>query len=333
VYEKGCLYDRPACHSYEVVKHLNTRIRVKRLEKYYRSFVMKYIIGVMRPNFLPLAVVCAFLGISVAIWTNGSVNPWYAVLTVIGAVATHACVNAINEYDDVKSGLDYRTNRTPFSGGSGTLIQDPTKVKLGLGTALVTAGVAIAIGIFFAIKVGWPILVLGLIGLVVIFLYTPVFNKSPILCLVSPGFGFGTLIVLGTYFALTGGFSWSALLASFIPFFLVSNLLLLNQFPDVEADQTINRKHYPILIGRKASAVIFTVFTALTYVSIILGVSLEIFPIWTLLGFLSLFFAIPAVKGALQHPDDIPQLIPSLGQNVLLNLITPVLLGIGFLVG
>jgi 1,4-dihydroxy-2-naphthoate polyprenyltransferase len=294
---------------------------------------MKYIIGTMRPNFLPLAVVCAFLGITAAVWTNGEVNIWHAVLTVLGAVAAHGCVNAINEYEDVKSGLDFRTQRTPFSGGSGTLIQEPSKAGIVLGTVIVTALIAAIIGVYFAIVVGWQILLIGLVGLVIIYFYTPVFNKIPLLCLLSPGFGFGTLIVVGTYYALTGSYSWTALLASFVPFFLVSNLLLLNQFPDVEADRSVNRKHYPILIGRKASAVIFAVFTALTYLVLVIGVVLKLFPVWTLLGFISLIFAIPAVKGALQHPDDIPSLLPSLGQNVLLNLITPVLMGIGFLLG
>ncbi len=294
---------------------------------------MKYIIGTMRPNFLPLAVVCAFLGITAAVWTNGEVNIWHAILTVIGAVAAHACVNAINEYEDVRSGLDFRTQRTPFSGGSGTLIQDPSKAGIVLATVIGTAVIAVVIGVFFAIVVGWPILLIGLVGLIVIYLYTPVLNKIPFLCLVAPGFGFGTLIVVGTYYALTGSFSWTTILASFVPFFLVSNLLLLNQFPDVEADRSINRKHYPILIGRRASAVIFTVFTVLTYFVQLLGVLLQLFPLWTLLGFVSLIFAIPAVRGALQHPDDIPSLVPSLGQNVLLNLVTPVLIGIGFLLG
>ena len=110
---------------------------------------MKYIIGTMRPNFLPLAVSCALLGMGVAIYTHGAVNPWYVVLAVIGAVAAHGCVNAINEYEDVKSGLDFRTQRTPFSGGSGTLIQDPSKAPIVMGTVIVTALIAVAIGVFF----------------------------------------------------------------------------------------------------------------------------------------------------------------------------------------
>lgn len=294
---------------------------------------MKYIIGTMRPPFLPLAVSCAFLGMSAAIWTVGAINPWHAVLVFIGALAAHGCVNAINEYEDVKSQLDFRTTRTPFSGGSGTLIQDPTKAPVVLGTAIGTAVITAAIGIFFAIVVGWPILLIGAIGLLVIFLYTPVFNKIPFLCLLAPGFGFGTLMVLGAFYALSGQITWAAVLASFVPFFLVSNLLLLNQFPDVEADKTVGRKHYPILIGRKASAIIYAFFVVASYLTIILGVIIKFFPPWTLLGLLTLIIAVPSVLSTLKNPDDLPKLMPSMGQNVMVNLITPVLMGIGFLLG
>jgi len=45
-------------------------------------------------------------------------------------------------------------------------------------------------------------------------------------------------------------------MASLVPFFLVSDLLLLNQFPDAAADERVGRKHIPILIGRRASSFI-----------------------------------------------------------------------------
>jgi 1,4-dihydroxy-2-naphthoate octaprenyltransferase len=293
---------------------------------------MKYVIGTMRPNFLLLAVACVFVALAAAIWTHGQVNAWHAVLAFIGGLAAHACVNAINEYQDVKSGLDFRTNRTPFSGGSGTLIQDTSKAPIVLWTVIVTALVAVLIGVYFSIVVGWLILAIGAIGLVVIFTYTQLINKQPLLCLIAPGFGFGTLMVIGSYYVLTGTITCTAVLTSFVPFFLVSNLLLLNQFPDVEADKTVARKHYPIMIGKKSSAVIYIAFLAATYVTIVLGVVVKLTPAWTLISLLTLVSAIPTARAVLKNAEDTPALIPSMIQNVLLNLVTPVLMGIGFLI-
>jgi len=293
---------------------------------------MKFIISTMRPRFLILAIACVFLGTAAAIWTVGAVNPWHVILAFIGGLAAHGCVNAINDYSDIRSGLDFRTNRTPFSGGSGTFVEEPTKIHLALWTTIGTALVTTAIGIYFTLVVGWPILLIGVIGMIVILTYTKWLNKQPFLCLLSPGLGFGTLMVLGTFYVLTGRITWAAVLASFIPFFLVSNLLLLNQFPDVEADTTVGRRHYPILIGRKSSAVIYVTFLAATYVAIILGVALKIIPAWTLLGLLSAVIALPTARNVLRNAEDIPALVPSMIQNVLLNLVTPLLMGIGFLI-
>ena len=294
---------------------------------------MKYVIGVMRPNFLLLAVACVFLGLTAAVWDGYQISVLGAVLCFIGGVLAHGAVNAFNEYEDIKSGLDFRTNRTPFSGGSGTIVPVPEKVAIALWTGIISTVICAAIGVYFFIVQGWQILAIGLVGVFVIIAYTPWFNKVPLLCLIAPGFGFGTLMVIGTYFALTGAFSWTVVLVSFIPFFLVCNLLLLNQFPDVDADKTVGRKHLPILIGRQASAVIFVIFEALTYVTLILGVVLGLIPAWTLLGLISLVFAVPAAIGALKNADNLQKLGPSMGQNVLLNLVTPVLMGIGLLIG
>ena len=139
-------------------------------------------------------------------------------------------------------------------------------------------------------------------------------------------------MVMGTHFALTGEYSWTAFVASLVPFFLVSNLLLLNQFPDVEADRTVGRRHFPILIGRRSSSLIFSSFLVLTYVTIVVGVLLSILPIWSLLGLATLYLAIPLLKGSITHAEDIQKLIPFMGSNVLVNLLTPVLVAIGIFI-
>jgi 1,4-dihydroxy-2-naphthoate octaprenyltransferase len=152
------------------------------------------------------------------------------------------------------------------------------------------------------------------------------------LCLIAPGLGFGPLMVMGTHFALTGQYSWTAFVASLVPFFLVSNLLLLNQFPDVEADKTVGRRHFPILIGRRQSSFIFSAFLVLTYVTILIGVLLSLMPIWCLLGFGTLILSIPLLKASIEYADDIQKLVPFMAKNVLVNLLTPVLVALGFFI-
>ncbi|MFZ2096989.1 MAG: prenyltransferase [Anaerolineales bacterium] len=292
----------------------------------------KIILGPMRVPFLILTPACALLGIATAAYSGARLNPLQVFFVLIGAICTHISVNAFNEYDDFKSGLDARTQRTPFSGGSGTLPENPNMAKSALITALVTFGIIAITGIYFTWLRGLALVPLGILGLFVIIAYTPWLTRIPLLCLIAPGLGFGPLMVMGTHFALTGQYSWTAFIASLVPFFLVSNLLLLNQFPDVEADKIVGRRHFPILLGRRISSYIFSVFLVLTYVAIVAGVALSILPIGSLLGLFTLILAIPLLKGSISHAEDIQKLVPFMGKNVLVNLLTPVLVAVGLFI-
>ncbi len=292
----------------------------------------RYLLGPMRLPFLILAPACVLLGVASAFFANGSLHALDVILVFIGGLAAHISVNALNEYFDFKSGLDMKTRRTPFSGGSGTLPARPEMANSALVIGLVSLGLVGLIGIYFVAVRGWGLLPLGLLGLVVIYIYTTWLTRVPILCLVAPGLGFGTLMVMGTQFALNGSYTWTSFVVSWVPFFLVSNLLLLNQFPDVEADQSIGRRHYPIIAGRKVSSYIYTAFLAGTYLAIILGVIFKILPVWCLLGLLTMALGIPSARGAMRNADDMQKLAPSMAQNVLINLLTPVLVAIGLFI-
>jgi 1,4-dihydroxy-2-naphthoate octaprenyltransferase len=145
--------------------------------------------------------------------------------------------------------------------------------------------------------------------------------------------GFGVLMVMGTHFSLTGTYSWTSFIASLVPTFLVSNLLLLNQFPDVEPDRSVGRRHFPIAVGLRASSTLYGIFLALTYLSVIFGVVVSLLPVPSLIALLSAVLAWRAYRGARQNAENVPALIPSMGMNVIVNISTPVLLAIGLFVG
>jgi 1,4-dihydroxy-2-naphthoate octaprenyltransferase len=287
----------------------------------------------MRVPFLILTPACVSEGVGTAIWTTGTVNVSYIILILVGAICAHISVNAFNEYFDFKSGLDFKTERTPFSGGSGTLPENPGMAHLALSTGLITFAITGLIGVYFLYVRGPYLLPLGLLGLFLLFAYTPWLTRNPTLCLIVPGLGFGPLMVMGTDFVLTGQYSHTAFVASLVPFFLVSNLLLLNQFPDVEADRSIGRKHFPVVIGNHASSFIYGAFLLLAYLSIIFGVILNYLPRVSLIGLFTTVIAIPAFVGALRYAENAKKLIPYMGLNVIINIVTPVLIAAGLFIG
>ena len=71
-------------------------------------------IGVIRPNFLTLALFCGLLAWASVLVEGFHPAWWQVVLAVMGAILGHAAVNAFNEVSDFTSGLDLRTVRTPF---------------------------------------------------------------------------------------------------------------------------------------------------------------------------------------------------------------------------
>jgi len=286
-------------------------------------------LGPMRIPFLLLTPACVLLGIGSGVWSSGEVNGLFAAFAFIGALSAHISVNSLNEYFDFQSGLDFLTKRTPFSGGSGVLPKRPHMARRALVMGLAAFVLTAIIGIYFVFVWGWLILPLGLIGLFVIFFYTIWFTFHPVLCLIAPGLGFGILMVMGTDFVLTGSYSSTAFAASLVPFFLVSDLLLLNQFPDVEPDKSAGRRHLPIILGVRKSSLIYGGFLLLTYLSIGLGVHLHYLPRFSLIGMATLAIAIPAFAGAYRYGENIERLVPYLGLNVVIVLATPLLVAAG----
>jgi 1,4-dihydroxy-2-naphthoate octaprenyltransferase len=288
-----------------------------------------------RPQFLLLTPACCCVGVGTAAWVQGGVSAlsWeYVILAFVGALCAHIATNVLNDYFDYTSGLDLRTRPTPFSGGSGILPKKLMRPRQALVFGLVALGLTAAIGIFFWVMRGWGILPLGAIGILVIVAYTQWITKQPLLCLIAPGLGFGPLMVMGMHFALTGRYDVVAIIASLVPGFLVSNLLLLNQFPDVEADAAVKRRHILIVLGRVAGAWYYAAFAVATFLVVVLGWVFGEFPASTLIALITLPVALLTIKGAIQNADNIKDLIPYLGANVLYTLLTPLLLGIGFMI-
>jgi 1,4-dihydroxy-2-naphthoate octaprenyltransferase len=266
----------------------------------------------LRPQFLLLSVLLVPIGTAVA-WHQGSFHLAYFLLAWVGAVLAHISVNVLNDY------FDYRGILT-----AGLL--EPTKVYI-LGVASLL--VATVIGAYFIAVRGWGLLPILLMGGLSAYFYTPLFSRWQIGELLA-GLGLGTWVVLGAYFVQRGGYSWEALVVALPPGFLTANLLLLNEFPDLEADRKVGRRNLVMALGTKKAGQLYVALLAATYLCIILGVASRLMPLPALVGLLTLPVALKAAQRALKHHDDIPKLVPALGANVMTILGTDLLLTVGY---
>jgi 1,4-dihydroxy-2-naphthoate octaprenyltransferase len=101
----------------------------------------------------------------------------------------------------------------------------------------------------------------------------------------------------------------------------------------VEADKFAGRKHIPIILNRGRAADIYCLILVLVYALIIGTVAAGVLPLIALLGLATLPLGIKAIKGVLRAHSDRANLIPVMGMNVQVVLLTPLLMSTGILIG
>jgi len=280
-----------------------------------------------RPQFLLLSLVLGVLGSSIA-WFDGTFHWGHAVLATVGLLLTHIAVNVLNDYFDYRSGIDLAVQRTPFSGGSGVLpagaLTPPQVLRLGLGAFLL----AIPVAIYFLVVSGLWLLPLLLIGAFCVLFYTPLLTRG-VWPELFAGLGLGTLPVLGVYFTQTDGYTFPAVMAAVPSGILVHNLLLLNEFPDVEADRQGGRRTLPLVLGLKRTGFVYSALTVGMYLWIVGCVAGTLMPTYALVSLATLPAAIRAIQGSFRYSDR-ARLVAALGQNVMVVLLTQLLLGVGY---
>jgi len=282
----------------------------------------------MRLPFVIQSPVCVLLGAGIAAYEQVQIDGLYLTLAILGAILGHLSVNCLNEYSDFRSGLDLNTLKTPFSGGSGALPDNPAMAKTVLWFGISCLLLIFAIGAYFISVRGPAILPVGLLAVALILSYTDWINRHALLCLIAPGTGFGLLMVSGSHFVLTGYYSPLSWFTALLPFFLVNNLLLLNQYPDIEADARAGRRHLPIRFGIGVANQVYGSFAIAGAVVILANYFLHGFPAFSLLALLLFPLALIALKGAIKYGKELGAHPGYLAANVAVSLLVPLVYAI-----
>ncbi len=283
----------------------------------------------IRPEFLLLSIVLVLLGTAIS-WNEGYFDWLRFLLTTLGLLSAHTSVNVLNDYFDYKSGIDFETIPTPFSGGSGILTQALLNPKSVYTFGITSLALAFSIGVYLAYISGWQLLPLIFLGGGIAYFYTSILTKW-LIGEFFAGLGLGSLPVLGTYFIQTGSYSMEAIIASLAPGLLTANLLLLNEFPDVEADKKGGRYHLVIALGRKKASRLYAGVMVVTYLCIIGAVALKLMPITSLIALATLPLAIKAMNKTMKHYNNLQEIISAMKVNVITVLGTDALLALSYL--
>lgn len=287
------------------------------------SSAAKPLITVSRPPFLILSLVLVAAGTAASAY-DGAMHWLNAVLALVGLTALHAGVNAINEAADMHSGIDLHTERTPFSGGTGTLPAGLLSVRAAAIWGLLATAVGLGIGIWFLLQLGLIVLPFIVLAAFSVLAYTHILLRIG-LGEFFAGLGLGALPIAGVSLVQDGKIGAAAIAVAIPAFCMTFNLLLLNEFPDEKADRIGKRKHLVILLGRRGAAIVYSMVAIAAPVSIVTSVLLDVFPPIALAAVVPALLLIPVLRWALAQPEK-PVPLSAMGNNVVWNLATNVLL-------
>lgn len=283
-----------------------------------------------RVQFLSLSVALIFLGSSIAT-AQGNFHLYRAVLALIGLMFLHVSVNVLNDYADYKSGIDFDTQPTPFSGGSGMLVQGKIEPNAAYAFGVFCLAMGGVIGLYLMWMSGLWLLPILLIGAFATYFYTTVLARR-MLGEIFAGLGLGLLPVMGAVYIQTGNYPAESIAAGLVASILTFNLLLLNEFPDYEADLKGGRSNLLTSFGKEASGKVYSMLLGIMYIWIIVAVIVNLMPIYCLLALITIPLALKPMKWAWSNTDNNETLLPALGRNVMTNIGTQFLLGIGFII-
>jgi 1,4-dihydroxy-2-naphthoate polyprenyltransferase len=284
---------------------------------------------IIRIKFLLASIIAITNGILYSYLTYNIFNISDALLTYVGVIFLHASVDIFNDYWDYKRGIDTTTKRTKFSGGTGVLPEKKLDPSIVYKAGFVCMIIGLTIGGYFIFQSGLLIaIILGITTLSIYFYSTTIVNIGLGETLVAVK---GTMIVIGSSFVQSGIVDLPIVYLGIIIGILSSIVLYIASFPDFNADKEKGRKTLVILIGKNKSAQIFPLLIILIYFLISIGIIMHYLPIYSILTFSSLIFAIRSSK-KVKNYDNIEDLVKSISYTINFSRIVGICLILSYLI-
>ena len=238
------------------------------------------------------------------------------VLAVVG-------VEAFNEYFDSRLGTDRVFNPED--------VPPIADWVLWLGVAAFTG--AFAVGAYLAVREGWPILVLALLGGL-----AAIFYAAPPLRWAYRGLGeavialsYGPWMVLGSLYLHTRSLSWGALSASLVPGLLIMALAVVNAIPDFHQDRLVGKRNLVVRLGRRRAVRLYVALATCALAVVLAGVAAGIFPLPCLAALLATPWLVASAQRARHTYESPRKFVPAIRAIVGCYLLTVTLFTAGVL--
>ena len=237
---------------------------------------MKDWILLSRIPFLSVVILPFILGTLLAQRLTGEFSLAIFWLGLLGSILVQLSAHYSGEIHDLKEDrLSAISGKSPFSGGSQMLVKNlipESKVKI---LVYVVTLLALAVGIIlqFYFKTGKWTLLLGVSGII-----CGLFYSKPPLRWVSRGLGeifiaysFGFLAVNAGFYIQASRFDILAVFVSLPIAFAVANIILINEYPDYQADKEASKDNLLVRIGKEKGAFLYALLVVCAGVSFFLA--------------------------------------------------------------
>ncbi len=202
-----------------------------------------------RPRTLPAAAAPVLVAIALA-WRDGVFHVWAALACLLISLLMQIGANFANDLFDHERGTDTPDRLGPTRVTASGIIS-PAQMRI--ATALIF-GLAALVGLYLALRGGWPIVILGISIILAALAYTggPLpygyYGLGDVFVFLS----FGVAAVCGTYYAQALTVSANAWWASAPMGLLIINILVVNNTRDISTDTAAHKRTLAVLLGRKA---------------------------------------------------------------------------------
>ncbi len=250
---------------------------------------------IVRPFSFTASVVPVATGAALALLHRDFSGPLFLV-ALLASMLLQAGTNVINEIYDVRKGVDSIVSpRASHAIVEGRIAEKPAFV---LASGAFAAAALLGVGM--ALARGWPVIALGLVGLVGGFGYTapPLQYKFRAL---GPPLVFvlmGPLMVIGSYYVVSGRFGWDAVVASLPVGLLVTAILHGNEWRDISEDARAGISTLSIRFGRRAAHLGYVSLVLGAYLALAGAVMLRALPPGSLLAMLSLPLLVTIIRNS-----------------------------------
>jgi 1,4-dihydroxy-2-naphthoate polyprenyltransferase len=243
----------------------------------------------IRPKTLTAAFMPVAVGSALA-YGNGFFRPLPASIALICAFLIQIGSNLANDLFDHLSGADTKDRKGPMRVVAAGLVT-PVQMRTAL---IIVFGCTFLLGLYLVYTAGFAILIVGVLCIVASIAYTggpyPLGYKGwgDVLAFVF----FGLIGTMGTYYVQSLNVSLEAFLVSIPVGALITNILIVNNYRDLETDRKAGKRTTAVIFGRKFARMQYFFLLFCAYITPVLLLTFYGWSAWVLLPFVSFPLAV-----------------------------------------